>query len=168
MKECAMKECGCINSYSIYPCGHEYNTWEYCAKAKARNLLSCGPPTCCPSRKRIMVPPNLEETCGSTCLTRPFQCGHCGAPKQLGWRCARCHYLRGMGTWLWDQCPGCLELGPLDPKFGLCGKCKRGRGPSGRSLPCLDKAKPALSWKCHKCARAVRTELQVRLYEYLR
>ncbi|KAI6086494.1 hypothetical protein F4821DRAFT_238371 [Hypoxylon rubiginosum] len=166
--------CGCIKYIAIYPCGHELATFECCTIAKAKSLLKRGPPTPCASYSTWKVSPDLQETCGSTCLTKPFQCRHCGADKQVSWRCSQCNILRDPDTPVWDLCAcprlRCSELVLGKPGAALCGTCETGacvvkspadreremRRPTGM-MNSDNRTVSALSWKCHQCARLNRT-----------
>ncbi|KAI0839418.1 hypothetical protein F5Y06DRAFT_22103 [Hypoxylon sp. FL0890] len=154
-----MKTCSCVRYFAIYPCGHKLTTWEYCSKAKAKGLLKRGPPTPCLTHTSEEILPDLEDTCGSTCLTMPFQCTRCGAAKQVGWRCSRCQYLRGPQTQVWSTCTcpkhNCLELALGKRGEGLCKPCQSGvcvRAPGAKSQA-KSIGTPVLHWKCHKCSR---------------
>ncbi|KAI1407534.1 hypothetical protein F5Y13DRAFT_174630 [Hypoxylon sp. FL1857] len=154
-----MKTCACTQYFAIYPCGHKLTTWEYCGKAKAKGLLKLGPPIPCSTRTSVQISPDLEDTCGSTCLTMPFQCSHCGASKQLGWKCSRCKYLRNRYTLAWSTCTcrkhNCLELGLGTFGKALCEQCRTGactQAP-GTKPKRPHKDTPLLFWKCHKCSR---------------
>ncbi|KAI2615408.1 hypothetical protein GGR54DRAFT_650434 [Hypoxylon sp. NC1633] len=165
-----MKSCGCTKTLSKYPCGHIRSTWEYCMKAKARNLLKRTPPEPCDAYQTVTAPPDLENTCGFVCLTKPFLCSNCSAVKQVGWRCSRCHTLRDRHTLVWDVCAcrkhkcGALAVGLSG--VALCDPCKRNaceppseRAPSVVTVerPPGDVVVPELSWRCHHCARPNRT-----------
>ncbi|KAI4866516.1 hypothetical protein F4820DRAFT_250418 [Hypoxylon rubiginosum] len=162
-----MKPCGCMRYFAVYPCGHELTTWEYCGVAKAKNLLKRGPPTACASYTDWQVSPDLEDTCGSTCLTKPFQCRHCGADKQVSWRCSRCNILRDPETFIWDlcRCRGhmCTGVGVGKPGAALCKRCAAGscsvrsgdHYPSNAAM--AERAMAVLNWKCHNCSRLNRT-----------
>ncbi|XXH02196.1 hypothetical protein Hte_008564 [Hypoxylon texense] len=166
-----MKPCGCMRYFAVYPCGHELEIWEYCGIAKAKNLLKRGPPTVCASYADRKVSPDLEDTCGSTCLTKPFLCRICGADKQVSWRCSRCHVLRNPETLIWDicSCPGhrCTELALGKSGAAVCNHCEAGlcsiRLPNEKFRPNYTAGTdtgppvPVLSWKCHLCSGNNRT-----------
>ncbi|OTA98164.1 hypothetical protein M426DRAFT_120580 [Hypoxylon sp. CI-4A] len=163
--------CGCVKYYALYPCGHERITWELCSKAKARRFLKPGPAVACKSYSTKTIPPDLEETCGSTCLTWPFQCEHCGFAKQVGWRCSRCNYLRGPDTPVWTLCSCkrhvCDHLAVGTQAKALCEACRKRTcapletpdkpGVAGRGKPRIPKETPLLNWKCSRCSRKNRT-----------
>ncbi|KAI5924601.1 hypothetical protein F4810DRAFT_131814 [Camillea tinctor] len=138
----------CIDFISTYPCGHIKSRSEYCMKAKASNLLRMGKPDAnCNETFIVNVEPDLEDGCGSTCLTKPYKCLRCESPKkQVRWRCSSCESLRDSNSFVWDscQCPcnnrHCREI-TLGKSPSLCEKCVANCVPSF----------PMLSWKCHSC-----------------
>ncbi|KAI1212027.1 uncharacterized protein F4807DRAFT_385746 [Annulohypoxylon truncatum] len=156
-----MKTCGCILYYAFYPCGHQSSEWIYCPIAKAKNLLRRGPPKACDSHTPIEIAPDLEDTCGSTCLTQPYQCTNCGSPKQVGWRCSRCQCKRTKNAPVWEPCV-CPNPNHNCPRFALrkrgqalCTPCRSGAcistSPTGPQLK--SKPMPVLHWKCHMCSK---------------
>ncbi|KAI1765709.1 hypothetical protein GGR53DRAFT_489429 [Hypoxylon sp. FL1150] len=162
--------CSCIKYVAVYPCGHKLAAFECCTIAKTKSLLKRGPPTPCASYSTWEVTPDLQDTCGSTCLTKPFQCRHCGADKQVSWRCSQCHILRDPETLVWDLCAcpkqRCNELVLGKSGSALCNKCETGS--CAKSADEREKRRPtemmkssrsvsALSWKCHHCTRLNRT-----------
>ncbi|OTA96788.1 hypothetical protein M434DRAFT_361897 [Hypoxylon sp. CO27-5] len=154
-----MKSCGCVRYDATYPCGHQIFTYEFCNKAKAINLLKPGKPTLCLTYAVEEILPNLEESCGSTCLTRPFQCSSCGAAKQVGWRCSRCPFIRGPDTEVWSTCTcskhNCYRLAVGKYGKALCTRCRLGacvRSARKRSRG-MAMCTSNLYWRCHKCDR---------------
>ncbi|GAW26056.1 hypothetical protein SAMD00023353_2000770 [Rosellinia necatrix] len=104
----------CQQYSSTYPCGHTKTRWELCKKAKAANLLRIGKAeTPCQASgggggAKKSEPADLNETCGSTCLTKPYKCNKCDSTRaQTAWACADCHGLRdgAVLTWAPCQCP---------------------------------------------------------------
>ncbi|KAI0894303.1 hypothetical protein F4806DRAFT_119039 [Annulohypoxylon nitens] len=153
-----MKSCGCTLFYAFYPCGHQSSEWAYCSKAKAKNLLKCGHPKACSSYRAVEVEPDLEDTCGSTCLTQPYQCTSCGSPKQVGWKCSRCQAKRTKDSPVWEPC-NCPNPDHDCAHFAL-GK----KGNNAVCKPCLTGAcalgappprhkTPVLQWRCHRCSQ---------------
>lgn len=154
-----MKSCGCIRYYANYPCGHQLSRFEFCIKAKAKNLFKRGKPTPCSTHTSDEILPNLEENCGSVCLTRSFQCTRCGAAKQNGWRCSRCRFLRGPETEVWSTCTcsrhRCLEVALGKYGKALCTPCNTGPCAQrpGKKPRARTRRPPKQFWKCHKCSR---------------
>ncbi|KAI1505950.1 hypothetical protein F5X99DRAFT_175960 [Biscogniauxia marginata] len=142
----------CVDRISTYPCGHTKVKLVYCRKAKAANLLRVRKPnTHCGYTSTKQVEPDLEDSCGSTCLTKPYECLKCkSSRKQVSWRCADCGSVRDNDSLLWDscQCPmhDCTELA-LGKGGSICRKCLRDCVPGT----------PVLCWKCHACESPNRT-----------
>ncbi|KAI0441669.1 hypothetical protein F4803DRAFT_410355 [Xylaria telfairii] len=118
----------CICYESAYPCGHKKSRWELCNKAKASSLLRLGKPAPpCDRSAKKEEPANLDETCGSTCLTRPYKCNQCNSPrKQLAWRCTDCKGLRDNTVQVWSPCPCPSHPHPCGESMigaSLCKKC---------------------------------------------
>ncbi|GAW23244.1 hypothetical protein ANO14919_127960 [Xylariales sp. No.14919] len=140
----------CIGYVSVYPCGHTKSRWELCNKVKAANLLRLGQhggP--CSGSTRQNVPPDLEDSCGSTCLTKPYQCNKCGSQKkQLAWRCVDCNALRDPSVLTWNPCQ-CPKHQCAETVVGasFCEKCLDACVPKG----------PKLQWICHACGSVTRT-----------
>ncbi|KAI2470715.1 heterokaryon incompatibility protein-domain-containing protein [Annulohypoxylon bovei var. microspora] len=143
-----MKTCGCILYYAFYPCGHQSSKWIYCPKAKAKSFLKCGPQTACDTYTSIETAPDLEDTCGSTCLTQPYQCTRCGASKQVGWRCSRCNHLRSKDSPVWDPCNcpnpnhNCPHLALGKKGQAVCEHCRNGTCASVTGVKAQVRAKP--------------------------
>ncbi|KAI1818655.1 hypothetical protein GGS20DRAFT_528128 [Poronia punctata] len=138
----------CIRHISTYPCGHTKSHYTICAKAKTTSMLRLGPKQCTDTLVTKREPPNLQETCGSTCLTKPYQCKTCGSEKELTWHCQKCGTLRANSVTVWNVC--------TCPKH-ICGEAVLGR-PFCKS--CREKCVPAgpmITWKCHACGKAVRS-----------
>lgn len=140
----------CVTWYSKYPCGHTKTRRERCGKAQATNFLRCGvKPSYCSTTKKKEETPDLEASCGSTCLAKPYKCSKCDSPrKQLMWRCVDCWALRDSSVPVWApcQCPKhqCPEA-VLEAHF--CQMCL------GRCVP----RGPLLRWTCHNCEASVQT-----------
>ncbi|KAI1827630.1 hypothetical protein F4861DRAFT_328542 [Xylaria intraflava] len=134
----------CIRYVSTYPCSHTRSRWELCSKAKAGNLLRLGKPGFhCEDSVRKNEAPDLQDSCGSTCLTRPYKCNNCDSEKkQLGWRCVDCNGMWNSSvlTWMPCQCPKhpCPET-ILGAAF--CVACLNACVPKG----------PKIDWRCHGC-----------------
>ncbi|KAH9897119.1 hypothetical protein F4778DRAFT_244974 [Xylariomycetidae sp. FL2044] len=150
----------CINIHSTYPCGHTKTRWELCQKAKVLNAVRVGQPNtpCGTIRGTKQEEPDLEDTCGSTCLTRPFQCSQCEhGKKEVGWRCSKCSSMRDSSCLLWDVCR-CHNPKQHD---SCCGRMALGRGTESAICdPCLQGCVigvKRLSWKCHGCGWLNRT-----------
>ncbi|KAI1345407.1 hypothetical protein F5Y01DRAFT_309081 [Xylaria sp. FL0043] len=140
----------CIKYTSSYPCKHRKSWWEFCSKAKAAKLLRIGNPgTPCEKVATKEVAPDLSDSCGSTCLTKPWQCGKCSSQKkQLSWRCADCYSLRDDTVLVWTpcQCPK-HQCGESALGKSFCRQC---------SDVCVPKG-PILKWVCHACGSLTRT-----------
>ncbi|KAI2770066.1 hypothetical protein F4815DRAFT_504952 [Daldinia loculata] len=153
----------CTESFAIYPCSHKRSTWEYCSKAKAKNILKRGPPIPCDGHKSTQIPPDLEESCGLMCLARPFQCSNCGASKQVGWICSRCKCMRDPDTKVFIECGcrkhNCLELTHGKLGSALCNTCQRECDPVSQADSYLQprRTMPILHWRCHKCFHMLST-----------
>ncbi|KAI1102451.1 hypothetical protein F4804DRAFT_353701 [Jackrogersella minutella] len=151
--------CGCVLYFAFYPCGHQASTWRYCTKAKVKNFFRRGSRKACKSYVPREVTPDLEDTCGSTCLAQPYQCTHCGSPKEIGWRCSRCQYFRTSETPVWDSCTcpkhDCYELGVGKKGETMCARCRGGAcvPRTARSSRLRSRKIPILNWKCHACDR---------------
>ncbi|KAI0449847.1 hypothetical protein F5B21DRAFT_29246 [Xylaria acuta] len=116
----------CIQYVSKYPCEHIKARWELCSKAKAANLLRLGKPgSPCDRSAKKDEPPNLQETCGSTCLTRPYRCNKCNSPrKQLAWHCTDCKAIRDNSVRTWGPCECPRHLcGESVIGTSLCKRC---------------------------------------------
>ncbi len=96
----------CQDKISLYPCGHSRSVREYCKKAKRNNIIRIGQPdTHCGTLGSRIAKPDLEESCGSACLTIPWQCSGCDPEmKQVGWRCKSCGRIRDNTCLLWNLC----------------------------------------------------------------
>ncbi|KAI0192762.1 hypothetical protein F4808DRAFT_442679 [Astrocystis sublimbata] len=109
----------CVEYSSTYPCGHVKVRHEICGRAKAANMLRFGkPPPPCNNIVKSQEAPDLRENCGSTCLTRPYQCTRCGQQKNVSWFCSngKCKALRDNHCQVHYPCPctrhphgGCRE-----------------------------------------------------------
>ncbi|KAI0551825.1 hypothetical protein F4679DRAFT_538025 [Xylaria curta] len=116
----------CYQYNSTYPCGHTKTRWELCKPAKAANMLRRKDRPCDKIVKKDESP-NLEETCGSTCLSTPYKCNKCGSPKQLMWRCSNCKALRNNSVQVYRPCPCPSHLcGESVIDTPLCKKCLDG------------------------------------------
>lgn len=140
----------CVTWSSKYPCGHTKTRHSPCGKAQAVNFLRCtAKPSFCSTMKKKDELPDLQASCGSMCLTKPYKCNKCDSPqKQLMWRCVDCDALRDNSVAVWApcQCPKhhCPEA-VLEAHF--CQKCLGECVPRG----------PILKWKCHSCKAEVQT-----------
>ncbi|KAI1803938.1 hypothetical protein F4811DRAFT_522272 [Daldinia bambusicola] len=149
----------CTESFAIYPCSHKRSTWDYCGKAKTKAILKRGPPVPCDGRMSIQIPPDLEESCGLTCLSRTFQCSSCGVSNQIGWVCSRCKCVRNADTKVFIECEcrmhNCFELTYGKPGEAFCDTCQKECDPAAQVEPSLRARRtgPKLHWQCHKCAR---------------
>lgn len=98
----------CQRTIQTYPCGHLKETWAFCRRARLASVLKPGQPTPCADSTTTQAPPNLHDTCGSICLTRPFVCHRCGprdGPAALvGWSCPRCAHVRCPDCPVWADC----------------------------------------------------------------
>ncbi|KAI1432514.1 hypothetical protein GGR50DRAFT_706560, partial [Xylaria sp. CBS 124048] len=134
----------CVEYVSTYPCSHTRSRWEYCGKAKTSSLLRLSKPgSPCEDSAVKNEPPNLQDSCGSTCLTRPYKCSQCGSPKkQLCWRCVDCGALRDRAVEMWKPCV-CSRHVCSETVIGdiFCESCSERCEPSG----------PQLKWMCHTC-----------------
>lgn len=145
----------CIRYTSTYPCRHVKSRYELCNKAKASNLLHIGiggkradKTHCEDITNTIKEEANLEETCGSTCLTKPYRCNSCGSAKQLGWRCNACHAVRDASVLTWSAC-ACPKHSCPENVLGkpFCDRCLASCIPPGKMV----------TWKCHSCGSAERS-----------
>ncbi|KAI1160853.1 hypothetical protein F5B18DRAFT_489652 [Nemania serpens] len=139
----------CIKLVSTYPCGHAKSRWELCGKARATKLLRLGNSEPCAKTIRKDEAPDLQDSCGSTCLAKPWKCNKCASQrKQLAWRCADCSAVRDntVSTWSPCECPRHVcHNAILDSHF--CGACRDRCLPKGSML----------TWTCHACGSLART-----------
>ncbi|KAI0867662.1 hypothetical protein GGS24DRAFT_267228 [Hypoxylon argillaceum] len=85
----------------------------------------------CASNVERHEPPDLQDGCSSTCLTKPYKCDKCSSfRKQLAWRCVDCNGLRDNSVQTWNNCQ-CSKHVCNESVLGmpLCKKC------SDRCLP---------------------------------
>ncbi|KAI0521736.1 hypothetical protein F5B22DRAFT_549260 [Xylaria bambusicola] len=140
----------CIQYVSRYPCGHIKSRWDICNKSKAVNILWPGKhELSCDKSVRMYENPDLQDSCGSTCLTKPYKCNKCGSSrKQLAWRCADCNTLRDSEVQVWEPCR-CPKHRCAKAALGasFCNHCMEACVPRG----------PVMKWLCHRCGSPART-----------
>ncbi|KAI1296424.1 hypothetical protein F5Y03DRAFT_293295 [Xylaria venustula] len=140
----------CFQYISRYPCGHTKSRWELCNKAKAANLLRFGrSETACDNSVKKSEAPDLQDSCGAMCLTRPYKCNKCDSQKkQLAWHCSDCGHLRDETVLMWYPC-SCPKHRCSEAVLGtpFCKQCLDRCVPKGRML----------KWLCHACGSLAHT-----------
>ncbi|KAI0391905.1 hypothetical protein F5Y17DRAFT_460404 [Xylariaceae sp. FL0594] len=125
----------CIRRISHYPCGHIKTSFDLCAKARATNLLLPSSKnkanTPCDGKHQTikLEVPDLQDTCGSACLTRPWKCSRCPSTRRnLGWTCSDCGGLRdkNVKTWCACACPAHRPIACPENVLGggVCAGCR--------------------------------------------